>query len=131
MASMLSQEGETFPIEYLIIHGCNGAPARKAPVLKGNSCLPLVVVPCKKPFQYIAAADLAQMQVDKLLTVEYEERLQEYTPAEPEKRTEIYCMMRFIAATSGNMGSRNDTSGNRSTGRRPSPAATLSMRSLT
>lgn len=44
-AVIVSHDGDILPFLYRISTGCNGAPAKKAPVLKGRIKLPLVVVP--------------------------------------------------------------------------------------
>ena len=47
-APTLSQAGDTLSGPYLMITGCTGAPARKAPVLNGRMHFPFDVVPCKR-----------------------------------------------------------------------------------
>lgn len=93
-ASMLSQEGETLPVLYLIIHGCTGTPARNAPDLNGSSSFPLVVVPCRLHQRQIPLPSIPNPQQTAVVDT-------------------------FL------------TSGKSNTGRRASPLATLSIRSLT
>ena len=52
-ADMLSHEGCMLRGVYRMTTGCTGAPARKAPVLKGSRQCPFVVVPCV-PYMFLA-----------------------------------------------------------------------------